>query len=57
MNRDHDFGMEAQQAAEDRLEAYFLDDGECGCPTCIVREVLTAAWPILLEAARAEVAQ
>ena len=29
----------------------------CGCTTCVVREVLYAAWPILLEAARAEVAQ
>jgi len=26
----------------------------CGCQTCMVREVLHAAWPILLEAARAE---
>lgn len=28
----------------------------CGCDTCIVREVLDAAWPHLLEAARLEAA-
>lgn len=27
-----------------------------GCDTCMVRETLFAAWPILLEAARAEIA-
>lgn len=54
MNRDWDFGADAQQAGEDRLEAYFLDDGECVCPTCVVREVLTAAWPILREGVFAE---
>jgi hypothetical protein len=27
----------------------------CGCDTCIVREVLDAAWPYLLELAREEV--
>lgn len=68
-----DYGLEAHQAAEKHLEAcdYALHveiDGEapdfpetagpyCGCETCIVREVLFAAWPILLEAARAEVGQ
>lgn len=26
----------------------------CGCDTCVVREVLDAAWPHLLELARAE---
>jgi hypothetical protein len=30
--------------------------GYCGCATCDIRETLAAAWPILLEAARAEVA-
>lgn len=28
----------------------------CGCDTCCVRETLFAAWPLLLEAARQEVA-
>lgn len=27
----------------------------CGCDTCIVREILHAAWPHLLELAREEV--
>lgn len=26
----------------------------CGCETCVIREVLHAAWPILLQAAQAE---
>jgi hypothetical protein len=26
----------------------------CGCDTCVVREVLDAAWPIMLRAAREE---
>jgi hypothetical protein len=30
--------------------------GYCGCGTCDIRETLAAAWPILLDAARAEVA-
>jgi hypothetical protein len=29
----------------------------CGCDTCIVREVLDAAWPYMLELARLEVAE
>jgi hypothetical protein len=52
-------------------EAYWeLEDGEmsgeesdspavgpfCNCDTCIVREVLHAAWPFLLEAAKQELA-
>lgn len=68
-----DYGIEAQAAAEAHLEACFTalfeesEDGTpqwpetaapfCGCETCTVREVLHAAWPILLEAARAEVAR
>ena len=28
----------------------------CGCPTCVVREVLDAAWPHFMAAAREEVA-
>lgn len=44
---------------EDLLEA---DDPRapcapfCGCDTCIVREVLDAAWPHLMEVARLEAA-
>lgn len=26
----------------------------CGCETCVVRETLTAAWPIIMEAAKEE---
>lgn len=29
----------------------------CGCDTCIVREVLDAAWPFMLELAREEARQ
>lgn len=61
-----DYGLEAQQAAEQRLEACWealdqegvVDSPECapfcGCRTCEIREVLDAAWPLLMEAARAE---
>lgn len=31
-------------------------EGYCGCETCVVREVLTGAWPHLRLAARAEFA-
>ncbi len=67
-----DYGYEAQQAAEKHLEAIEAAedaaDGTdnvaypetagpwCGCTTCTVRETLYAAWPIMLEAARAEIA-
>lgn len=37
----------AQIAAEDALERYLLDEGACDCVTCLVREVLTAAYPHL----------
>lgn len=48
----------AQDAAERRLEIareHLFDDGEgeglsgpyCGCETCLVREILDAAWPHL----------
>lgn len=65
-----DYGLEAQQAAEAHLEALWeaadsddehaMDDIDiaapwCGCTTCIVREVLHAAWPILQEAVKAGV--
>lgn len=53
----------AQRAAEARLLDCMdgIDDEDagdsavaafCGCDTCIVREVLDAAWPWLFEAAR-----
>lgn len=49
-----DLGAAAQKAAEDRLEACYEELSEddddslfCGCITCIVREVLDAAVPIL----------
>lgn len=52
-----DAGVAAQRAAEDRLaecwEALHEDDSDlvfCGCVTCIVREVLEAAVPILMKA-------
>lgn len=61
---DHDYGAEAQQAAEEHLRRCYeaLDDETegsevdwdaigvqapfCGCDTCVVREVLTAVWPV-----------
>lgn len=50
---ERDFGAEAQAAAEARLETIYSHEEEdspvefsfCGCETCLVREVLTAAWP------------
>lgn len=67
-----DYGYEAQQAAEKHLAAIYAaeeaaeEGGDeawpatagpwCGCDTCMVRETLYAAWPILLEAARAQIA-
>jgi hypothetical protein len=40
---------QAQAAGEEALERLFEaeEHGECACPTCIVREVLEAAWPHL----------
>lgn len=64
----HDYGYEAQQAAEDHLnlceEWQQWEDGEeegeaepekgnpaigpyCGCTTCMIREILHVAWPII----------
>jgi hypothetical protein len=38
----------AQEAGEQRLEEYLADEnGLCECTTCLVREVLDAAWPHL----------
>lgn len=64
------FDIIAHNAAErrlDQLEAA-LYDGEadmpeelagpfCGCNTCIVREVLHAAWPTVMEGAREIIAR
>lgn len=48
---------------EEAWEGGRLPEGEnpacapfCGCVTCVVREVLDAAWPHLIAAAREEVA-
>lgn len=53
-----DFEGESQLSDEDAKsyeQAYQQMAGPyCGCETCIVREVLDAAWPILEEAALAE---
>jgi hypothetical protein len=64
-----DYGLEAQRAAEEHLAAcweFFNGDYEgvaedpasapfCGCPTCEVREVLYAAWPLLQREAQDEI--
>jgi len=64
-----DFGLEAQKAAELHLarcnEALWDDPGVlidspasapfCGCDTCVVREVLFAAWPFALREQQAKV--
>lgn len=57
-----DFGAEAQAAAEAHLAAcqeafWAMEEGDeiespasapfCGCDTCVVREVLWAAWTIM----------
>ncbi len=67
-----DWGQQAQAAAEKRLAycnalEWDSDDMEgievsepcapyCGCDTCVVREILDAAWPFLLQAAKEELA-
>lgn len=45
-----------QNAGEQAYNELDIDDGDCGCDTCIVREILEAAWPLMLELARNEVA-
>lgn len=49
MTTDRDFGREAQALAEERLASLWGDEPEesdfCGCNTCLVREILEAAWP------------
>lgn len=56
-------------ACQDAMfEAFQIDDPQawpaspsigpfCGCDTCVVREILHAAWPELMKAAREEVAR
>ena len=47
--------LAAQRAAEEAyVELVEQDESECTCQTCVVRVVLEAAWPNLLEAARIE---
>jgi len=43
-----ELGVEEGEGPEDPSSAPF-----CGCETCVVREVLYAAWPILRDAALA----
>lgn len=48
---DEDDALDDDLRAElDRVVAPF-----CGCTTCVVREVLSAAWPHMVELARLEV--
>lgn len=61
-----DYGKEAQAAAEAHLDAvyeYAFDNSDpdaedpayapfCGCQTCVVREVLASAWPVIEEWAK-----
>lgn len=60
---EYDYGLDAQKAAEERLaeldQALADNDDDavglyCGCETCMIREVLEAAWPALRRAAYAE---
>lgn len=48
--------MAAQRAGEIAYEQLINDgeDGGCTCETCVVREVLTAAYPHMLTIARIE---
>lgn len=47
--------MWAEDAGEEAQWPEDLEGPFCGCSTCEVREALSAAWPLLLEAAREEV--
>lgn len=46
-----DLLLQGHQAGEQALYELLDREGECDCPTCITREVLTAAWPYLQQAA------
>jgi hypothetical protein len=41
-----DDALEAEQDPDAEFEWPMLAGPYCGCPTCVVREVLHAAWPI-----------
>lgn len=43
-----------QEGDNDAWDDYEGDAPYCGCDTCLVREILHAAWPHLLELARLE---
>lgn len=48
----------AQKLGEDAYESLILradEEGECCCTTCVVREILDAAYDHLREAARTDV--
>lgn len=45
----------AQTLGEEALEALWENEDACSCSTCEVREVLEAAWPVLVELAGREV--
>lgn len=67
LNQPRDWGLEAHQAAEAHLGLLWaMENGEgdgpeetagpwCGCETCVIREVLHAAWPYMIEAAKEQV--
>lgn len=44
----------AEESGEEPDGPYPAVGPYCGCDTCVVREVLDAAWPVLLAAAREE---
>ena len=69
MTRYEELQMLAQRSAEERLslavDSVWEDDPEhpayaimagpfCGCDTCVVREIIDAAWPFLKEIALME---
>ena len=43
-----------EEGAEDAWDGWDGTAPYCGCETCLVREILTGAWPMLLEAAKLE---
>jgi hypothetical protein len=46
----HRFHAE-QDGDDDAWDGFAATDPFCGCETCCVREVLTAAWPLIRAAA------
>lgn len=53
--QDRDLEVLIQAAGEEAYNALDIDEGDCGCETCIVREVLEGAWEPLLELAKRHV--